>query len=88
LCDFREIIEKFHVLVEVFESLAERGETRITRANLGNNITSRSANAYKEAGFKDFKKYVQAAEAFGLVILGGGGTESWVELRIGPGPSN
>ncbi|RXW24209.1 hypothetical protein EST38_g1665 [Candolleomyces aberdarensis] len=77
-----EIIQHFHVLIEVFQSLADRGETRISRADLGNEIIKASSpNVYKEAGFKDFKKYVQAAEQFGLIIVGGGGSESWAELR-------
>ncbi|KAJ2929213.1 hypothetical protein H1R20_g7891, partial [Candolleomyces eurysporus] len=77
-----EIIQHFHVLVEVFQSLADKGETRISRANLGNEIIRLSSpDVYKEAGFKDFKKYVQAAEQFGIIIVGGGGIESWVELR-------
>ena len=83
---FREVIRKFHILVEVFESLAERGEARISKANLGNEMNRRSANVYREAGFKDFKKYVQAAEAFGLINVGGGGSEAWVELRGDSGP--
>ncbi|KAJ2929212.1 hypothetical protein H1R20_g7890, partial [Candolleomyces eurysporus] len=77
-----EMIQKFHVLIEVFQAVADRGETRISRADLGNEIIKASSpNVYKEAGFKDFKKYVQAAEQFGLIVVGGGGSESWAELR-------
>ncbi|RXW24210.1 hypothetical protein EST38_g1664 [Candolleomyces aberdarensis] len=77
-----EMIQKFHALIDVFQAVADRGETRISRADLGNEIIkANSPNVYKEAGFKDFKKYVQAAEQFGLIIVGGGGSESWAELR-------
>lgn len=69
----------------------EDGETRVSRANIGNILIRRDANVYQDAQFMGnsaFRNYIAAAEQKGVIRCGGGGTEAWVELRTSGAGNN
>lgn len=51
------------------------------KAILGNKLAEKSKTLYRDAGAKDFKKYIAMAESDGIVTVGGGGTGTWVALK-------
>ncbi|KAH6918938.1 hypothetical protein BKA70DRAFT_34706 [Coprinopsis sp. MPI-PUGE-AT-0042] len=72
---------KYRALVEVLEEARDGGSLTVEKALLGNKLAEKSKTLYRDAGVKDFKKYIATAEADGIVTVGGGGTGTWVALK-------
>jgi hypothetical protein len=72
---------KYHALVEVLEEARNGGSLQVDKAILGNKLAEKSKTLYRDAGVKDFKKYIAMAESDRVVVVGGGGTGTWVALN-------
>ena len=65
----------------MLEEARDNGSLTLDKAKLGNRLAEKSKTLYRDAGVKDFKKYIAMAESDGIVTIGGGGTEAWVALK-------
>ncbi|KAF7970757.1 hypothetical protein HWV62_23170 [Athelia sp. TMB] len=71
----------FHPLIEVLHHLGQDGNRFHLRSAVGFAVLARRPTIYQDAGYSGgFKQYVSAAEAAGLIQLGGSGGHEWIAL--------
>ncbi|KAF7978119.1 hypothetical protein HWV62_1543 [Athelia sp. TMB] len=71
----------FHPLIEVLHQLGQDGNRFHLRSAVGFAVLARRPTIYLDSGYiGGFKRYVSAAEAAGLIQLGGSGGHEWIAL--------
>ena len=74
---------QFQPLVDVLNEQLTKGTVRARRGTVAKLLKERRPNIYSESGYSAFTKFAEAAEAAGLVRLGGTGRMgdgAWIEL--------
>ena len=79
--DSWQSVAKFQPLIDILDSALHSGHTIMLRSKVSLELSTKSPNAYREAGVTKFKEYTTLAKQYGIVELGGSGGLAWISLH-------
>ncbi|KAL1741709.1 NYN domain-containing protein [Schizophyllum fasciatum] len=76
---------RFQPLIVVLQAHLRANDPYARRSLVGSELITRDPNIYARAGLVGFKEYTAAAEAAGVVVLGGLHAAAWIALTVAYG---